>query len=183
MRTKNLLPVTCKCGRVFEDHRSRVESGRTKYCSKECFFKYRDLSQPRKKYDVSKGNKGWFPKGNIPWSALHPELCKPNKGSIKKGQRISVDTEFKKGVLPHNYKGDSVGYYALHAWVIRIKGSACICEHCNTTNNVEWANKSHEYKRDIHDFIPLCKKCHKKYDKETYGQASRKFKIGKHKLS
>lgn len=33
-----------------------------------------------------------FQKGIIPWSKLHPELCKPNSGTFKKGHRVSKET-------------------------------------------------------------------------------------------
>lgn len=51
------------------------------------------------------------------------------------------------------------------------------CEHCDTKTSVryEWANISHQYKRDLDDWMELCKKCHMAYDKglssikEIYG--------------
>ena len=65
-----------------------------------------------------------------------------------------------------NWKGDDVTYIGLHSWVWRNKGRPKKCEHCGTTTakRFEWANKSHEYKRDLTDWIRLCTSCHKKYD-------------------
>lgn len=66
------------------------------------------------------------------------------------------------------WRGDKVGYRALHYWVRRQKGIAEICEFCGFTRtsakNVQWANKSHKYKRKLEDWIALCVPCHKKYD-------------------
>lgn len=73
-----------------------------------------------------------------------------------------------KGEKIANWKGDSVGYQALHAWVWRWKGKADHCEQCGSTENSRyfWANKSREYKRDLDDWIQLCGKCHFKYDEQ-----------------
>ena len=66
------------------------------------------------------------------------------------------------------WRGDDVGYQALHIWIRRNKGKPIRCEHCGseTEKKYEWANKSHKYKRDLDDWIRLCTKCHKKYDKK-----------------
>ena len=84
----------------------------------------------------------------------------PNLGSYKKGH-VGL-----KGKNNGWWKGNNVTYHHLHEWVNLYKGKANKCEHCNTKSNkrYEWANKSHQYKRDINDWISLCKKCHSKYD-------------------
>jgi len=61
-------------------------------------------------------------------------------------------------------KGDRVGYPGLHAWVKKERGKAKVCEWCSSTRAVQWANISHQYKRVLDDWMPLCKKCHFKYD-------------------
>ena len=86
---------------------------------------------------------------------------------IKKGQHLSPPTEFKNGSIPWNYREDGkVGMQALHSWVKRRLGKPQKCEHCGSTTakKYEWANKSHEYKRDLSDWIRLCTSCHRKYD-------------------
>ena len=106
-----------------------------------------------------------------------------NKGMIgfMKGKVVSEETKKKmsdsqKGIKrPYccgenhwEWKGKNVGYRALHHWVIRKLGKAIICEHCGkvktTPKSIQWANKSHKYKRDLNDWISLCVKCHKHYD-------------------
>ena len=62
------------------------------------------------------------------------------------------------------WKGDNVGYKSLHQWVSRHKGKARKCIKCNSIKNVEWANISGKYKRDLNDWMPLCKKCHTAFD-------------------
>ena len=71
------------------------------------------------------------------------------------------------GEKHHNWKGDKVGYGALHMWVRHQYGKPLWCMFCMSVQNVHWANISHKYKRDIHDWMELCVKCHRKYDDST----------------
>lgn len=111
---------------------------------------------------------------------------------IKKGQRISIKTEFKKGHKTWNknkrhlgdsshpqWKGDKVGYNALHSWIHRKLGKAKKCERVgckyprtNAAKHVlrqprtfQWANISHNYKRELSDWVQLCPSCHARYDR------------------
>lgn len=89
--------------------------------------------------------------------------------------------QFRKGLKPSNaftseqvtaeknvnWKGDQVGYDALHDWVKRNLGLPKKCEQCETTEpniKYEWANISGEYIRDLTDWKRLCRKCHYHYD-------------------
>ena len=67
-------------------------------------------------------------------------------------------SESTKGEKSHMWKGDEVGYWALHKWVYKHLGKAKICLHCGSEKYVEWANKSNEYKREITDWLELCRK-------------------------
>ena len=70
-----------------------------------------------------------------------------------------------------NWKGEEVGYDALHRWIIRYKGQPETCEKCGKTGlkkqQIHWANIDHKYKRVLDDFIRLCSMCHREYDKEN----------------
>lgn len=70
----------------------------------------------------------------------------------------------RKGVLHPRWKGDSVGYGAIHDWVRSRLGYPEICEQCGSTKNVEWSNISRDYKRDLSDWQQLCKQCHHAFD-------------------
>ncbi len=67
-----------------------------------------------------------------------------------------------------NWKGDNVGLTALHNWVERKLGKPKKCEFCGTTKAkfFDWANISGKYKRDLLDWVRLCRSCHAQYDKK-----------------
>lgn len=73
----------------------------------------------------------------------------------------------QKGEKNGNWKGNNVGYWGIHAWIRRNLGRANKCILCNTIGlkRYEWANVSHNYRRDKSDWIELCCSCHGHYDK------------------
>jgi len=71
------------------------------------------------------------------------------------------------GEKNNNWKENKVGYVGLHTWVKRRKNKPKFCEKCRKEKEVELANISGKYKRDINDFKWLCKSCHTKFDFET----------------
>ena len=130
-----------------------------KYCSRDCKYKA-SVGKPT----WNKGKKG----SQIAWDkGLKGVQVAWNKGI--KGIHLSPNTEFKKGQFVEenhpNWKGDKVGYFALHDWVYRHKGKPTKCEHCAEPRiKFQWANKSHKYIRNLDDWISLCIKCHRKHD-------------------
>ncbi len=78
-----------------------------------------------------------------------------SKGMFLKGGNVG-----KKHRL---WKGDKVGYIAIHAWINRtVKKEKC-CE-CGSIENLDYANISGEYKRNISDWQVMCKKHHHIFD-------------------
>lgn len=71
-----------------------------------------------------------------------------------------------KGELNPAWKGNGVGYQALHTWIHRNFGKANRCENdiSHESSRFEWANISGRYLRDISDWKQLCKSCHSKHD-------------------
>jgi len=69
------------------------------------------------------------------------------------------------------WKGEEVGYGALHVWVAYWKGKPHICEKCGkyveNLKAIDWANVDHKYRRVLDDYIRMCKKCHRDYDIEN----------------
>ena len=75
-------------------------------------------------------------------------------------------TRNPSGEAHPGWKGDAVSYSALHHWVRRYKAKPVACQHCNASDKpLEWANISRAYRRDLDDWIALCKKCHTAYDR------------------
>lgn len=132
---------------------------------------------------VCKPNSGSFKKGNKGYwlGKKRPGMSKEKhflwKGGLPKcltcnkllSRRDAVycksHYEKKKGSNHYAWKGEDVGYWALHDWVYKKRGKPGRCEHCGEVNKkICWANKSHEYKREMGDWLALCTPCHRKYD-------------------
>ncbi len=65
------------------------------------------------------------------------------------------------------WKGSMSKYRDLHSWVVKELGQPNSCSRCGkegTGRKMHWANKSHEYKKELSDWIRLCVPCHKAYD-------------------
>ena len=155
----------------------QVKAGKGKYCSKPCMYKFRQRPSGLT-YEIKAENVGWFKPGHHPSpdTEFRKGIQNNPNGGIKPGQRLSPATEFQVGALPHNFKGDQVGYHALHKWVAKHKNDPGKCEHCGVREKLEWANKSQDYQRDLDDWLRLCQSCHRQYDQhecsDTYGRAS-----------
>jgi len=72
-----------------------------------------------------------------------------------------------RGQLNGSWKGDKVGYSALHTYIKKYKHKPKLCAICNETPPHDLANISGQYKRDLNDFAWLCKKCHYHFDNKT----------------
>lgn len=91
--------------------------------------------------------------------------------SFKNKEPWNKGKVFDGGPSLYNWKGEDVGYNALHRWVRRKLGSANHCEDCGLNEipkgkkrYFDWANISHEYRRTLEDWKQLCKKCHRAFD-------------------
>ena len=126
-----------------------------------------------------------FPKGHIPWNKgkkqpysketlqamREAKLRNPTRywlGKKRPETRYWLNKKRSDISNENNYawKGEQAGYHAKHGWIRRKLGSPIKCEHCGSVKNLHWANKDHKYKRKLTDWIALCAKCHKAYDKK-----------------
>jgi len=74
--------------------------------------------------------------------------------------------------------GVMIGYVALHEWVTRELGRPTKCTNLfceDKSKTFEWANKSHTYKKELEDWLSLCRKCHRNYDKDYIGLKEKYF--------
>jgi hypothetical protein len=90
---------------------------------------------------------------------------KINVGRIySKSRNVKVSIA-KLGNKNPAWKGDGVGYKALHAWMRKHKIRAKNCQHCgNNERRLEIANLNGVYNRDINNYLWLCRSCHRKHD-------------------
>lgn len=74
-------------------------------------------------------------------------------------ERIRLNT---RGEKSSQWVGDNVSYIGLHNWINNQLGKPSLCENCETTSSkrFDWANISGEYKRDLDDWVRLCRRCH-----------------------
>lgn len=74
--------------------------------------------------------------------------------------------ESNRGEKNRQWKGDAVSYRELHKWVRKYKLLPLVCSLCNSQKKLDWANVDGMYRRNLDDFIALCRECHKKYDQD-----------------
>lgn len=151
----NILVKNCKaCNKEFHKYPSDSKKywSIKMYCSKKCanntnknYEQLKGIKRPKYVIELMKAT--MFKKGFTPWNKNKPNL------------NMREEKHF-------NWKGNNVRYSGLHMWVRSKLGTPSECKHCGTTEakRFEWANKSHEYKRDLTDWIRLCTSCHYHYD-------------------
>lgn len=84
-----------------------------------------------------------------------------------KSQRLGLKSKFRVNVGENNgqWKGNEVKYGCLHKWVRRNKPQPESCEICGVRRDrLDCANISGDYKRELSDWIYLCRRCHMKTD-------------------
>lgn len=80
-------------------------------------------------------------------------------------------TQFQKGKLHPLWKDGKVGYKSLHEWIGTNWGKAkeyrCKC----LKQALDWANITNMYNRERKNWEPMCRSCHKKFDKADTSKA------------
>src|SRR5258708_6997288 len=71
------------------------------------------------------------------------ELSKNKISFMNKGRSAwnkGTSNLWCKGNKHYNWKGENVGYSAVHSWIRRKYGNANKCQECNSVVYVQWAN-------------------------------------------
>ena len=158
------LCSSCNCSFPKKVKESITEWQKRKYCSYPCYWEGRKGHEPWNK--GKSGEYSLWPNGRIVTEETREKLRQSHQGPRpwRRGVKIPKISREKH----YAWKGDGVGYHALHEWVQKELGKPDTCEHCKrsglTGMSIHWANRSQEYKRDISDWIRLCVSCHRVYD-------------------
>lgn len=158
-----------------EEIRKKISKNRKGKCAGENNPFYGKKHSKENKEKISKAvKKAWEEKPEVYDRAkeLARERMKGNTRGFKKGDEPwnkGIEWERMKTEKHPGWKGDEATYGVIHKWVYRNFGRATKCELCGATDKEKricWANKSHNYKRELTDWMQLCYKCHWHYDKD-----------------
>lgn len=141
------------CGKLKYYAPNKLDNNSKRFCSQKCKIKGQ-FKEKKSKICIYCG-KEFLPRGH----SLKIRFCSHSCGSLGR--------KFKglKGERNYKWKGNKVGYNALHTWVYREKGNPPKCQICGESKKMRhWANIDRKYQRKLEDFISLCVSCHKKYD-------------------
>ena len=58
------------------------------------------------------------------------------------------------------WKGDKVGYQAIHGWIKSRKLKPNLCELCKINPPYDLASKGDIYTRNLNDWMWICRRCH-----------------------
>lgn len=153
--TSKYVYITYKCRN--KDYKGRPGYFKGYYHTKDS---KRILSEKRKGVRVFPQTE--FTKGHIPWN-----IGKKMPLDIRKKMSANKRDEKNTG-----WKGDGARYRTKHDWVRTRKGRARDhwCGICKEKQAMDWSNKDHKYKRNLDDWMAVCRKCHfwwdKKYNKK-----------------
>jgi len=171
----NITQKKCAvCGKEFS---YRTKEKNRKYCSMDCYistFRNRKYPNRKKPKPFTEEHKKRIGEGHI--GLFHSDISKKKMSEVRKGKKLNYPV-WNKGIKylaitnekHFNWKGENVSYRGLHYWINRKLGKPCECEFCHRNNlkgrEIHWANKSGNYLRELTDWIRLCVKCHKFFDK------------------
>jgi len=120
-------------------------------CPDKKYFKKEDIKL--KKYNEKSPN----------WKGDKPRCIKCNKQLVSyTATHCLVCAQI--GNKNNMWKGDKVGYCALHEWIKNRLPKPETCEECHAVSPYDLANRSNKYKRDLSDWEWLCRKCHMEKD-------------------
>jgi hypothetical protein len=126
------------------------------FCSHQCYGLYR-LRQIRLCKIENCGRKHY----GLGYCQKHYDRARFNYSLDLK---LNLKRKSKIGKKNSMWKGNNVGYVALHDWVRRRFPKPNICKQCNINKPYDLSNISNKYRRDLNDWEWLCRSCHMKGD-------------------
>jgi hypothetical protein len=169
------MRIEKECANCKRKYIAYVES--SKYCSNKCKYKIEGIKE--RECPVCKNK--FKPKSNR--DQIHCNIqCYSKSDKLKEEARNSYLIECNKEKKWNvGHIKENVGRSALHEWIRKYKPKTNGCEICDKEAELDAANISGDYKRDINDFIWLCRSCHTRFDKmkklyEVIGVESKKAK-------
>jgi len=156
MKTKTTCII---CGKSFESYNRNP-----KYCSKKCKNESQrvkvDFNKARKLYEQGLSQSEVASLLGTTQKVIWRFFTQHNYVARKAAKRN------QNGPLNDSWKGEGASYQAFHAWLYHTRGCAanysCVC--C-AKQAKDWCNLTGRY-HDMSDYTPMCRKCHRQYDKE-----------------
>ncbi len=95
-------------------------------------------------------------------------IANPMYGRKHTSETLQKMRQTKLGSSNPSWRGDDVGYSALHQWVVSRKPKPEFCEECGKNKPFDLASINDKYTRNINDWQWLCRNCHMKKDNRLY---------------
>lgn len=99
-------------------------------------------------------------------------LCEKNFSDYKSNKRIFCRRLCQNTWLSRNKNSQwdkiktlTPSYSSVHKWLYKRLNRKHVCSNCFTPSLwTDWASLSHSFKRDVKDYIELCRSCHTRFD-------------------
>jgi hypothetical protein len=161
MKTQQTKPcLVCGGMCVKKTTTSKTSWEKQKFCSWDCMHRAVGLkNRGRRDSDEARAKKSQAMQGE-----------RNHRFGVKQSDETIARRGVKARVSEANplWKGEFVGYSALHSWLNRHYPKTGICEHCGADGKrTEYANlNEHQYARNRADYVELCVACHRALDQQ-----------------
>ena len=158
-------------------HYVNGHNGKGKPLSEEFRKRLSEINKGRKHTEEARKNMSESKKGKITPIEVRKKISQIMKERYKTqvhhmvGKKIILSPErlakFRERMTGENspsWKGDNVGYTALHGWVRKNLPKVELCQLCNKTEPKEIACITGIYNREFKNWARFCHSCHKEWD-------------------
>lgn len=152
----------CDCGNEKIILSGNFKSGKTRSCG--CLQKEKTIKASRLDLSNKRFGKLIVLEYHSTKGTTAVWKCKCDCGNEIITSRSNLMSGHTKSCGCIQFKGEEISYNGLHKWLNKNYPKNNICNHCGKKSKTDYANISGKYKRDIKDFIELCRKCHIEYD-------------------